>query len=236
MARRTLVGILIASIAVAAALAAAFFFLVDGSQGEATLPADEDMALEVSDEPYVFTFNYQKDMQYPELPTGCEATAVSTLLRMNGYPASKTEVADAMPKSDWDFVDHFWGDPYKETGGACMAPCAAATANLFIGDGAEAIAVKGSSLEEIELEGGLPACVWVTIDLEEPTARKTIGRYTFYTPSHCVVLRKIEDGRAYCYDPLSGVIDYPLDLFKKRYEQLGSQAVCIMGGDAKWPI
>ena len=176
-------------------------------------------------------FNYQEDMQYPELPTGCEATAISTLLRMHGYDVSKTEVADAMPKSETDFVNHFWGDPYSRHGGMCMAPCAAATANLFIDDGAAAVAVKGPSLEELELEGGLPACVWVTIGLDEPVALRSLDGYTCYTASHCVVLRKIEDGLAHCYDPLSGVVEYPLQTFRERYEQLGSQAVFI-GGDS----
>ena len=144
MARRTLVGALIVSLVIAAALAAAFFFLVDSTQGKASPSECDYLNMEVSDEPHAFIFNYQKDMQYPELPTGCEATAVSTLLRMHGYNVSKTDVADAMPKSDWDFVDCFWGDPYKETGGACMSPCAAATANLFIDDGAEAVAVRST--------------------------------------------------------------------------------------------
>lgn len=203
--------------------------MVGATHGEAE-PRDADyLTMEVNDKPHVFIFNYQKDMQYPELPTGCEATAVSTLLRMHGYNVSKTEVADAMPKSDWDFVDCFWGDPYEETGGACMSPCAAATANLFLDDGAEAIAVR-STLGELDLEGGLPACVWVTINLEEPRATRKLNGFTCYTPSHCVVVRKIENGTVYCYDPLSGVVDYPLELFKKRYEQLGSQAVFIREG------
>lgn len=231
MDRRHLICALIVSTLIAAALAAAFFLLVDSTQGTAGPPETDYLNMEVRDEPHTFVFNYQKDMQYPELPTGCEATAVSTLLRMHGYNASKTEVADAMPKSDWDFVDCFWGDPYKETGGACMSPCAAATANMFIEDGAEAVAVR-STLGELDLEGALPACVWVTINLEEPRATRTLNGYTCYTPSHCVVVRKIENGTVYCYDPLSGVVDYPLQLFEKRYEQLGSQAVYI-NHDAK---
>lgn len=224
---RFLAVALIISIIAAAALAAAFFCLVDSTQGKAEPPSTDYLNMEVRDEGHAFIFNYQKDMQYPELPTGCEATALSTLLRMSGHNASKTEVADAMPKSDWDFVDHFWGDPYSEHGGMCMAPCAAETANLFLDDGTEAVAVIGSSLEELQLEGGLPACVWVTIYMDEPKALRSIGRFTCYSTSHCVVLRKIEDDTAYCYDPLSGVVDYPLALFRQRYEQLGSQAVFL---------
>lgn len=205
--------------------------MVSSTRGEVERHDADYLTMEVNDEPHVFIFNYQKDMQYPELPTGCEATAVSTLLRMYGYNVSKTEVADAMPKSDWDFVDCFWGDPYSEYGGMCMAPCAATTASLFLNDRAKAVAVVGSSLEELQLEGGLPACVWVTINMDEPKALRSSGQFTCYSSSHCVVLRKVENDTAYCYDPLSGVVDYPLELFKKRYEQLGSQAVFIREGE-----
>lgn len=199
-------------------------------------PAESNVAFDSpvedrpSDEPSGFVFSYRDDMQFPELPTGCEATAVSTLLKMHSHDVSKVDVANAMPKSQWDFVDHFLGDPFDETGRACMAPCAAATANAFTRSGVAAVATKGIPLEGLGADGLLPACVWVTSYMSEPVALRSIGGYTLFRGTHCVVLYRIEDGVAYCLDPLSGIVEYPLELFSKRYEQLGSQAVYITEG------
>lgn len=214
------------AVALLAVLVLAFWLIVAASPPPKDPQQVDYMALEVEDLEHVFVFSHNQDMQLPELPTGCEATAVSTLLRMHGYPASKTDVADAMPKSSWDFVGCFWGDPYSETGGACMAPCAAATANGFITDESEAVAVRGATLEEVEL----PACVWVTIDLAEPRPTRTQGDYTCYTPSHCVTLTDVGEDEVSYFDPLSGIQKADRSLFEERFKQLGSQAVFILGG------
>lgn len=165
-----------------------------------------------------------EDMQLPELPTGCEATALSTLLRMTGVQVTKTEVADAMPKSGTDFVYSFLGDPYEETGGCCMAPCSAATARGFLGDGMEAYETEGCDLAELRL----PCVVWVTIGLAEPQGPiKTQGAYSMYYPSHCVTVIDISGGMVKTIDPLKGFTDYPLEQFERVYEQVGAQAVYI---------
>lgn len=221
---------IVVMLAVLAVLIAAFACIVSKAQPADNPDGQDFLALEVSDKEHSFIFNYNHDMQLPELPTGCEATAVSTLLRMSGYPASKTEVADAMPKSSWDFVNCFLGNPYQENGAACMAPCAAATANLFIGDGGHAVALKGATLGEMSLEGALPACVWVTVDLAEPCQVQTQGEYTRYTPSHCVTVTDVGEDEVSYFDPLSGIQKADRSLFEERFKQLGSQAVFILGG------
>ena len=88
-----------ALLAALAALIVVFVALVAASQpsGRAEEPSE---VLEASED-YMVT---AADMQLPELPTGCEATAIATLLRLNGVDASKTDIADVMPKSDTDFV------------------------------------------------------------------------------------------------------------------------------------
>lgn len=222
---------IVVMLAMLAVLIAAFAFIVSIAQPTNDSEGQDFLALEVSDKEHSFIFSYNRDMQLPELPTGCEATAISTLLRMHGYPASKTDVADAMPKSSWDFFNCFWGDPYKESGGACMAPCAAATANMFIDDGGKAVALKGATLGEMALEGALPACVWVTIDLAEPYPTRTQGDYTCYVPSHCVTVTEVGYDTVSYFDPLSGIQQADRHLFETRFKQLGSQAVFILGGN-----
>lgn len=166
-----------------------------------------------------------EDMQMPELPTGCEATALSTLLRMTGVQVTKTDVADAMPKSGTDFVHAFWGDPYSVNGGCCMSPCAAETARMFLdGTGLMAYQIEGRGLSQLPK----PCMVWTTIDLAEPQGPiKTQGAYSMYYPSHCVTVIDISGGTVKTIDPLKGFADYPLEQFERVYEQVGAQAVYI---------
>lgn len=172
-----------------------------------------------------FVFDPANDMQMPELPTGCEATALSTLLRLNGVEAAKTEVADAMPCSDTDFVRSFLGDPYREDGGCCMSPCVADTATEFlVGRGLLAYQTEGRDLADMPM----PCVVWVTIDLAEPQGPlKTQGAYEMFYPSHCVTVLGVDDETVRTIDPLKGYAEYPRDKFEHVYSVLGKQAVYI---------
>jgi len=61
--------------------------------------------------------------QFPELPTGCEITAVAMLLDYRGVDMSKTEVADSIPYvNDGDMEVGFWGNPYDDTGYTMYPP------------------------------------------------------------------------------------------------------------------
>lgn len=188
-----------------------------------------DTSSPIYDKPFnmsQYVFNEEQDLQLPELPTGCEATALGTLLRYNGINVTKFEVADAMPKStDGEFVYSFWGDPYSSTGWSCMAPCVVNTANMFL-DTDEKLAVEytGTDLEELPL----PSAVWVTIDLQDPiyTNYESCGYKLFGNP-HCVVVKNIEDGYVNVSDPLVGETSYPLSQFEYVYVALGMQAVYI---------
>jgi uncharacterized protein YvpB len=51
--------------------------------------------------------------QGPELPTGCEVTAVTMMLQYAGCDVTKTQMADAMPRSTDDYDEGFIGDPYE---------------------------------------------------------------------------------------------------------------------------
>lgn len=184
-------------------------------------------SLDAKDKPLgaeVYVFDPGQDLQLPELPTGCEATATATLLRMHGISATKTEVADAMPKSDIDFVHSFLGDPYKPTGGCCMALCSAETARPFLaGTGLTCYQVEGLPLIDLPK----PCVIWATIDLAEPQAIKQQGAYTMYYPSHCIVVTSISGGYAQCIDPLVGRVDYPLDRLVDVYQKVGTQAIYV---------
>lgn len=179
------------------------------------------------DKPARYTFDEKQDLQMPELPTGCEATALGTLLRMNGINVTKFDVADAMPKStSGDFVYSFWGNPYSSTDGwACMAPCSVITANKFLKKtNKKAVEYTGTKLTDLQL----PSAVWVTMYLKDPlrTDYESNGYRLFRNP-HCVVVTSIDDDNVYVIDPLVGETSYPLSKFENVYNILGCQAVYI---------
>lgn len=179
------------------------------------------------DKPAKYVFDEKQDLQMPELPTGCEATALGTLLRMNGVDVTKFDVADAMPKSDGsDFVYSFWGNPYSATDGwACMAPCSVITANKFLKDTSKvAVEYTGTDLTDLKF----PSAVWVTMYLNDPvpSSYESNGYRLFRNP-HCVVVERIELDSVYVIDPLVGEVAYPLERFNSVYKELGCQAVCI---------
>ena len=179
------------------------------------------------DKPAKYVFDEKQDLQMPELPTGCEATALGTLLRMNGVNVTKFDVADAMPKSDGsDFVYSFWGNPYSATDGwACMAPCSVITANKFLKDTNKvAVEYTGTNLTDLKF----PSAVWVTMYLNDPVpSNYESNGYRLFKNPHCVVVTRIELDSVYVIDPLVGEVAYPLERFNNVYEELGCQAVCI---------
>lgn len=213
---RKLAGALLLSCAALAVLAGVFFC------NEPAKDSPKPPALTVKDAPYE---PGPQDMQLPELPTGCEATAMSTLLRLNGVNVSKTEVADAMPRSDTDFVDAFLGDPRSPNGGCCMSPCAADTARKFlVGRGLLAYQTEGRELTRLPK----PCAVWVTVGLADAQGPiKTQGAYEMYYPSHCVTVLEIVGGWVRVIDPLEGLKEYPIKDFCESYKALGSQAVYL---------
>ena len=186
-------------------------------------PETNDIIIEAGI-PVEYVFDQSLDLQMPQLPTGCEATAMSTLLRMNGLMYTKFEIADAMPKSEWDFVTCFRGDPYSPYGWACMAPCATNTVNSLLGDGVFcAEDMTGTELDELPI----PCAVWVTIDLSVPQYLSEQDGYLMTRTNHCMVLTEIDGSYVKVVDPLKGVTEYPLDTFESVYNTLGKQAVYI---------
>lgn len=179
------------------------------------------------DKPAKYVFDEKQDLQMPELPTGCEATALGTLLRMNGVDVTKFDVADAMPKSNGsDFVYSFWGNPYSATDGwACMAPCSVITANKFLKNSNKvAVEYTGTNLTDLKF----PSAVWVTMYLNDPLpSNYESNGYRLFKNPHCVVVTRIEIDSVYVIDPLVGEVAYPFERFNNVYKELGCQAVYI---------
>lgn len=217
-------------IAIFAVVVLASFMIVftscSSEQPNAAIEHDVETPI-LYDKPAEYVFDEKQDLQMPELPTGCEATALGTLLRMNGVNVTKLDVANAMPKSDGsDFVYSFWGNPYSATDGwACMAPCSVITANKFLKNSNKiAVEYTGTDLTDLKF----PSAVWVTMYLNDPLpSNYESNGYRLFRNPHCVVVDRIELDSVYVIDPLVGEVAYPLERFNNIYKELGCQAVCI---------
>lgn len=218
----------VAVIFIVAVLASFMILFVSCNSNKQNVVTEHDIEVPILyDKPAKYVFDEKQDLQMPELPTGCEATALGTLLRMNSVNATKFDVADAMPKSNGsDFVYSFWGNPYSATDGwACMAPCSVITANKFLKDTSKvAVEYTGTDLTDLKL----PSAVWVTMYLNDPVpSNYESNGYRLFRNPHCVVVERIELDSVYVIDPLVGEVAYPLERFNNIYKELGCQAVCI---------
>lgn len=179
--------------------------------------------------------------QNPELPTGCEITALTTVLNYYGFDISKTEMAsDYLEKSNApaNFWNCFIGNPASFSGFGCYAQPITDAANKFFEEknaDFKAYNQSGVTFESLlkETELGRPVIIWGTMGMKTPyyTYEWKIDGETvqWIAPEHCLVLigYDLETGAAIMSDPQKGIVGYPLDIVKKRYIALHSQCVVI---------
>ena len=191
--------------------------------------------------PNSLVLNVPCAMQNPELPTGCESVALTNALNYYGFGLGKTVIADAyMPKSSWDFVTAFWGNPHSASNGNCIsAPGLTNTANSFLissGSSLRAYDVSGTGFYDLYsyLEAGHPVIIWSTIGMQNLgrcyATQAYGGRvYRTYTNSHTVVLRGFNRslGTVYIADSLSGYVSNSAERIASLYSQRGAQAVVL---------
>ncbi|MFT8317007.1 MAG: C39 family peptidase [Sporolactobacillus sp.] len=102
--------------------------------------------------------------QRPELPTGCEITAVTMMLRYKGIDISKLTLAKEMPRStDGDPNQGFVGSPYLKSGSTIYPP---ALMNLVRGYAGSAVNLTGVTINELKdhLSDNKPIVIWGTFD------------------------------------------------------------------------
>ena len=180
-------------------------------------------------------------MQYPSLPNGCEAVALTNVLLYYGYDLSTTYLADKIiPRSSSNFVTKYWGDPHSDSGNSIAAPGLAMAANKYLKKKSskyQAYNMTGTKfsalLDQVEL--GRPVIIWTTmyqakLGRQYSTTQYYDGvAYKVYTNSHTVVLNGFDrkKGIVYLSDSISGKVSYDLKWIQSLYEARGSQAVVI---------
>jgi uncharacterized protein YvpB len=233
---------------------------------ETTAPPTEDTTrttrnIITSREPKIYDENavyidMENVLQLPELPTGCEITALTTLLRFYGFDADKvTMAADYLPKS-WgnyqeidgkvykdSFFDYFIGDP-AGTGYGCFSPAIMTAAANYLtenprADGKvyEAVNISGCNPDEMYdlLIAGTPVMCWATDGMIEPEFHEswydnaTGEKLDWYLHEHAFVLVgfNMDAGLITLNDPMKGIIDYSKSRFEMRFNQMYSQAIYI---------
>lgn len=196
-------------------------------------------------------------LQTPELPVGCEITALTILLNYWGFDAEKTDMAkNYLPISSGryeykdgktykdSFFDFFIGDPFSR-GYGCFSNAIVKAADKYIADmggGYTVINLSGCDPDTLYdyVSRDIPVLVWATDGMIEPEYYETWydidtgEQLDWYLNEHCAVLAgfDIDGGYVTLNDPMKGIIDYNIDKFETRFKQMHSQAVVIIPDDS----
>lgn len=182
--------------------------------------------------------------QYPELPTGCEATSLTMLLRYYGVEVTKEQVARSMPKAPRPTYKNgrlyaespnnaFIGDPFSKNGFGVYAPVILKMIDGYLPGKAEDLG--GGSFQKVydAIDEGRPVMLWTTIGmLEVQNSTQWVtpngSLFTWKIPEHAVVMTGYDDTSIYINDPYTGSArKYSKSLVEKRWVQMGKQAVAI---------
>ena len=189
--------------------------------------------------------------QYPELPTGCEITAMTMVLNYYGYNVDKVTMAlDYMPKIQAEFYrgedgrlmgpdleNFFVGDPTEETGYICGTGAIVTAANAYltdVGSDMTAVAMKNAQPEELYdlIDQGTPVVIWCTINMEDRAETdswyREDGTYMEWsTNDHGAVLIGYDEDTVTVADPIYSRITVSRDQFEKIFAERGGQCVIL---------
>ncbi len=194
--------------------------------------------------------------QLPELPVGCEITALTILLRYCGFDAEKTDMARNYLPTSWgnaryedgktykdSFFNYFIGDPFGR-GYGCFSGAIETAAKNYISDHGGNFVVKNISGSHPDvlydyLAEGTPVLCWATDGMIEPEYyetwydNETGEQLDWYLNEHCFVLAgfNMEADLVTLNDPMKGIIDYNINKFETRYDQMHRQAIVILPAD-----
>ena len=180
-------------------------------------------------------------MQNPELPTGCEITALTQTLNFLGFDVDKVTMCDKYMNTDWKgeytMNQCYIGDPKSYSGYGCSSPVICKSARRYFRvekSDCYPVDLSGTDFQDLfyQIDQGRPVIVWATMYLmnTEPKYQYTAKNgeeMWFCTYQHCLTLYgyDLDEKIVYVADPLVGNTTYPLEKFEKIYDILGKQAV-----------
>lgn len=193
--------------------------------------------------------DYPLLLQKPELPNGCEITAMTSLLNYYGYPVDKVTMSNTYLLKEPFFKKNgkiyganpdvaFSGDPADAGGWFVYAPPTVQAAQAYIQSVAgqhQAADLTGLTRDELMnyVSNGHPVAVWVTRDL-------SLGNFNYgwyleaddsyfkaATNLHCMVVYGFVGDKLYVMDPLEGLMQYDKEKFLKSFESMGNRAMMV---------
>ena len=222
---------------------------------ETTEPVTEQFTLDISvPEKYELPRKYTIDgfetvLQKPELPTGCEVTALCEVLNYLGFDIDKVTLADEFMPMDNNGITTmktaYIGDPKSDEGFGCNAAVIVQTADDYfesVDSPCYAVDLTGSSMKDLyyQVTQGRPVIIWSTINLiiTSPNLRWVTNdgeEMWFNDFQHCVALYgyDLDRNAVLVADPLAGNVEYDLAKFESIYNDLMSKQAVVICGDAK---
>lgn len=189
-------------------------------------------------------------LQTPELPTGCEITALTMLLRYYGTGADKITMAETyLPQMPLkmitgadgktygpDIEKYFIGDPFTESGIVCGVGPIQSAANRYLQDidsSLCAVDATGISNEDLyrRISEDQPVMVWVTICMEDRWDTQgwqtRDGRQVLWSQNdHAAILVGYSENTITVSDPICARREYEKAQFEKVFSSRGR--VCLV--------
>lgn len=189
--------------------------------------------------------------QMPELPTGCEVTALDMVLEYYGVGVDKVELAvNYLPTASMELYEGgdgllygpnlneaFIGDPTSEWGVICGVSAIVSAADSYLqerGSSLRTLDLTGSSPEELYslVREGTPVVVWVTINMEDRYDTHgwytSMGEYVDWSENdHGAVLIGYGDDTVVIADPLAGIVEYRRRQFEYVFDSRGRQCAIL---------
>ncbi len=198
--------------------------------------------------------NFPVIYQLPELPTGCEITALTMALNYYGLNADKVIMATQyLPTSDYyiyykdsrpignDLDNYFLGDPTNSNGYVCGIGALVTAANNYLkacNSNLTAKDMTGSSPKELyELVAqDTPVVVLTTIEMKDRYVAEgwytENGKYVDWSRSdHGTVLIGYTDDTVTIADPLLGEVQYSKAQFEKVLASRGNKCMILQANE-----
>ena len=182
--------------------------------------------------------------KFPELPSGDEITALCMVLNYLKHDVDKCDLSDLyLGKGPAHYTDIFEAnagnpkDTYNSYG--CMPPVIVNAANKYIGINGgsfSAFDISGYNVDMLyyEVSKGNPVIVWACEEFDStPSVFRTLiidGKATYLKSNvNTLVLigYDLEKGTVTLANPSGNIFDIDMELFEKRFSEVGSYAVVI---------
>jgi len=185
--------------------------------------------------------------QMPELPTGCEATALTMMLVWACLSVTKQDVATRLPKQPVPYTKDgtmyggnpdltFLGDPFTVNGYGVFHSAIAKLLDSYLPG--NALDLSGGSFNNVTaaIDNGSPVVVIITNHLNEPRISHQWVNIdegepriiNWLIPEHSVLVVGYSDTEIIVHDPNTATrAVFDRGLFELRWEQMGRQAVAL---------